>query len=308
MTLTKLEERIVERRGLLLIPGTWDRLGSLVLTADLVVVPEINFLNNNYQPARKRYSNITFLGQDRVMADLTQSYAYQEFTLLEPSLAQTVSLAHCAEQNLLLQIAALGAGSVPPIPTNTISSVIAGGGIFPRHRGDYLLFRTLDDARIKFTLWAVGGYECVTSPIPTFVPDLEAIPNPVPFDDPNKNTLFPVSAPYNPPDDNGFTYVPPPPTPPGLPAGSDCQQVEIVWRVNTSGAPINGTDLLFGPVTDFYLNPAPPISPFATYQVLADCRGRVGAMACQPPGTFAVQSGQVPDTINSIEILGVTPL
>ena len=209
-----LQERIIQRRGLINIPESWSRYSPLLLVADVVVLPLNYSVNFKYQPSKGRWSNINFIQSGRVTFSFTQEYVYQQFQAHEYGLTQNHELMNCIEQNILNNQVALGASQNPPVPLNQITSIIAGGGSFPLFGETDIFIATEADSRIRYRLYQFPSYQCVLNSIPKFSFPAPDLPQTLTSDNPQKDDIYPVSQPYVPPDDNGLTYVPPLPPPP----------------------------------------------------------------------------------------------
>lgn len=207
--LVLLEDRIIQRRGIIQIPSTWERTSPLVLACDLVVFSPSYYSNFKYQPSKSNWSNINLLHNSRVIQSWTQEYAFQQFQQDYYPVAQDALFLQCVEKNIINFIAAIGAGLPTPILLLPITSFEAGGATYPLLFGDNLLIATTNDARIRYRLYAMPTYTCSTDPLPLGIPGTPAVPVVLEFDSPTKDVVYPISAPYTPPDDNGFTYVPP---------------------------------------------------------------------------------------------------
>lgn len=229
-----LEQRIIQRNGLILIPSTWSGSTPLFLVADLVVLPTITFNNFNYQPSRRRYSNINMMAQGRVIREVIQNYAQQEWQFYDYGFFELVTALNCSEQVIINNQSLIGASQTPPVPTQTVTSTIGGGGVYPRYRGDSFLINTLDDSRILYSLYQAPNFACTSGSIPKFTPSVLPLPQPLLPDDISVDDVYPVSAPYNPPDDDGFTYVPPPPVDP---TPDDCTSTTVVVNYTSNGTP-----------------------------------------------------------------------
>lgn len=224
-TLVLLEDRTIQRRGIIEIPATWGRTSPLVLVADVLVLPPSYYSNFKFQPSKSNWSNINLLHNSRVIQSWVQEYIFQQFQQDYYPVAQDASFLQCTEKNILRTIAELGAGLPTPVPVFTITSFEAGGSTYPLMFGDIILISTTNDARIRYRLYSMPTYACVSDPIPLGIPQTPSVQEVLEFDSPNKDVVYPISAPYNPPDDNGFTYVPP-----TIPSNSG------VWNFTFKGA------------------------------------------------------------------------
>jgi hypothetical protein len=208
-SLILLEDRTIQRRGIIEIPATWERTSPLVIVADVLVFPSSYYSNFKFQPSKSNWSNINLIHNSRVIQSWVQEYVFQQFQQDYYSVAQDASFLQCVEKSLNFKISAVGAGLPTPIPIPTTTSFEAGGAVYPQMFGDNILIATTNDTRIRYRLYSMPTYRCVTDPLPLGIPETPAVQEVIQFDNPNKDVLYPVSQPYTPPDDNGFTYVPP---------------------------------------------------------------------------------------------------
>ena len=204
-----LESRIIQRRGIIRIPNDWARYNPLLLFADVVVLPRSYSVSFRYQPSKGRWSSLNFMDGGRVTRQLLQEYTFQRFTVFDYTYTQYAESLNCTERNILAQISAIGISSQPPVTTNTEPVLSAGGSSLPLLGETEILVTTEADSRVLFNLYEFPAYVCETLPLPKTPAPSPPLPLPLSFDDPTKDQVYPVSTPYDPPDDNGFTYVPP---------------------------------------------------------------------------------------------------
>ncbi len=204
-----IEDRIIQRRGVIQLNSNWVRISPLFILCDLVVIPKNNYRSFNYQPSKGRWSNINLLHQQRVIESKSQEYSNQQIQFLDYGIRQDIEFMRCSEGNLLGGLVSIGATQTPPVTISPLTSFENSLSTYPEQFGDLFLISTYYDARIRFRLYAMPAYVCAPIPVPSAVPSIPLPDAPLNEDDPAKDVIFPVSAPYTPPDDNGFTYIPP---------------------------------------------------------------------------------------------------
>ena len=302
---TLIEERFMSGKGVLQIPqdADWRHFRIWIRVYRL---PEVNYVNNRFNPQKGNYANINFMAQGHVFRNEVLDYTQEVYDLpaAEPCsfLINALACNFVAIENLLCIISPL-VGGPPCVPGDTIYLDAIKSPI------DELLFVCRDETALQVTLYGLKQDSTCPESVPN--PKLPAgAPTPVPDLLPDESAD--VSPPYVEPDDGGNT-VPFPgdsddPVDPNFPAGTDCNPVVIQYRLTRNGGVVTDeTSILRGVVNSFAPNVTVPTSPGQPYAIISNCRG-FNTQACQPQGDVVVfsQGGGGADTLDAFEILSVT--
>lgn len=279
---------------------------TIRLYTQVIRQPTNPFLNLNYNPPRGEYAKVNFMLGNYVLEEYTIRYEFQSFKVFDNQASQNLLSMICMYDGILesfLELADCISECVPISKTNRIQVHPYIG-----YEADRILFKCYADTGLRVVLSSLDLAKCepgdgAYQPPPPPPPPLPPVPPGTPLDDTN----YPVSDPYEetPQDTEPFPGDMTESEQPGdFPAGDECQQVFVTYRVDyiDAGIPETFTEEVgfWGTVEEVAVRVINGI-----FRVGAVSRGTILGGPCRPPNYYVSVSLSSTTTEAEVEVLNV---
>ena len=272
----KLDERLISGTGLLRIPDPAKPPRYFSILIDVIRDPSRIFLSNKYDPKRQRYATMTYLRDGYVLSEHAIDYPQRRFDEVIDICGQELLATKCSYQGTLESFANLGTAL-----NLTVTSVENKVKPFTSLDmfADAVHFVCEGDCAIQVRLMYDHYDTCDDDEVQQKKPP----PPPAPL--PKVPTGTPIGSISRPYDVNDTTTSPnvidniesPPPF-----KGGQCNCVSyyvVLSVVHGDGSTRIVTNGLYGPITRFYLAPAPSGYSLSN-NIMVECKGSTNDPVC----------------------------
>ena len=305
-----IEERLISGTGVMRITQDAD-FRDIVIYAEVVRLPINLYQNLNFDPPKGFYAHIQQMYDGYVVSSADMNFENEMIRIIPDVCKQVMIGLKCIDNNIVNMLTLLGDDITgveysffPQLTEMTSRPLLV----------DELVFSCYTDTALRVSQYGLKVVKC--TPERDDVPPKPRKPDPIDKLPPG-SPIGDISPPYD--EEDNFTKpadidesVPDPDPNPDLPAGDECQRVRCTSAITTT---TNGrevrSEVVYGPVTEFFLNPSGGPDGNTRDAILLTCRGLAefnGAVQpCIPPVTYVWQDA-APEEFISAEIIEATPL
>lgn len=297
-------------RGEIQIPlSEFEDSHTIRLYTQVIRRPTNPFLNLNYSPPRGEYAKINFLLGNYVLEEYTCRYEFQSYKVFENQGSQNLLSLICAYDGILesfLELADCISECIPISKLNRIKD-----HPYLSYEPDRILVKCYADTALRLVLSSFSLVKCepgdgTLQPPPPPPPPLPPVPPGTPLDGSN----YPVSDPYEETPDDTEPFpgdITESQQPDDFPAGEECQQVFVTYKVDYVDSGINETFTeergFWGPVEGVEVR-----FQAGLFRVGAISLGTISGGACRSRNYYVTVSLSSTTTEATVEVLSVEVL